>query len=83
MLSNTSPDSKVHWSNMGPTRVLSAPMLDPWTLLSGHHFAWVIPANSARLELYVRLLHILRELYYLRQHYVAIYIKLTVGINML
>ena len=29
------PDSKVHVANMGPTWVLLAPMLAPWTLLSG------------------------------------------------
>ena len=31
------PDNKVHWSNMGPTRVLRpqmGPMMVPWTLLS-------------------------------------------------
>ena len=38
------PDDKVHWANMGPTWVLSAPdgpHVGPWTLLSGWCFSWI------------------------------------------
>ena len=46
------PDSNVHGTNMGPTRVLSAPdgpMLAPWILLSGigsvlHRIQWPVDA---------------------------------------